>query len=106
MTAMPRPSRFDASEAAARMIPHDTTWVREHYPQLSWMWDAVDDLTDAQEAADDELSDMEDERDGLITFLEEISEQIGDIVSEYDMSESVQKLLEKIAEDIDKRTDQ
>ena len=87
---MPMPRNgFDSLAAVARLNTDNTSYHRERWPSLDWVWDELDDLRRWQdEAIDAERDALEAERDAALDVVDQVVDQRDAL------SEAVRLLLE------------
>lgn len=103
---MPRPDNrllFDARPAIAQLDTESTSYLRELHPGLSWAWDKLDELRDLRDD-ESELNAAEQLAEKWMGIAEEAAADLDRLVAEEDMSETVQTVLERLADILDGRT--
>lgn len=84
-----------------------TDYLRQLYPDLTRIWDELDDLRGAPDSVSaDEYQEQEDRADHWISLAHRAANAIDELVANEDMSEGVQKVLEKWADLLDGRVEE
>ena len=107
---MPKPDnrvRFDPRPAIARMQTDTTDALRDMHPDLTWVWDELDEVRGLVDntVPVKEFDEVEERANHWVSLSTLCAARIDKLVTECDMSAEVQAELEAVADLLDGRTE-